>query len=144
MRKCVLLLSLAAATTGCSQATLQASYVPNPVLLGPVDRVGGRPGATAPTTLRRIETEVNDFASVETNQKKVGNTVIVTQKTTAYHAGSGVVTSELLVGTEGRAERDVRVDGIPLGAWAWIAGGTVMAERWVGLRGRVVEVRRGR
>jgi hypothetical protein len=145
MRRRVLFLLFVAPVAGCAPATLQASHVPNPVLLGPVDRVGGHSAAeTATTTLGRVDAEVNDFVSVDTDQKRFGNTVVVTQKTTASHSGSGVLTNAVLLGTEGRADRDVRVDDVPMGAWAMIAGGSAMAERWVGLRGRVVEVRRDR
>lgn len=127
------------------QATLQASYVPNPVLLGPVDRVGGHRATEAETkALARVDTEVDDFVSVTTDQKQVGDTVVTTRTTTAFHSGSGVVTNAVMLGTEGRPERDVRVDAVPVGAWAVIVATGAMAERWVGLRGRVVEVRRER
>lgn len=145
MRNFALLLLFAVPSAGCTQATLQASHVPNPVLLGPVDRVGGhRATEVATRALSQVDTEVNDFVSVTTDEKKVGNTVQVTRTTTALHSGSGVVTSAVMLGTEGRPERDVRIDAVPVGAWAVIAGGAAMAERWVGLRGRVVEVRRER
>jgi hypothetical protein len=146
MRKCVLtLVVFAAASAGCAPATLQASYVPNPVLLGPVDRVGGhRATDTRATAVGRVDSEVNDFVSVSTDQKQVGNTVVTTRTATALHTGAGDLTNAVLLGTQGRAERDVRIDTVPVGAWAVIAGGAALAERWVGLHGRVVEVRRDR
>ncbi len=73
-----------------------------------------------------------------------GNTVVTTTSVAASSQRSGVMTSAVLVGTEGRADRDVRVDEVPAGAWAFVAGGSVVTEHWVGFRGRVVEVRHGR
>ncbi|CAN5924610.1 hypothetical protein BH11MYX4_BH11MYX4_50790 [soil metagenome] len=46
--------------------------------------------------------------------------------------------------TEGRAERDVHVDGIPAGAFVMVAGTSVLVATWVDVGGHVVEVRRGR
>lgn len=139
------LVAFAAVSAGCAPATLQAPYVPNPVLLGPVDRVGGHRAAdTRATTLGRVDTEVNDLVSVSTDQKQVGNTVITTRTASAMHTGTGELTNAVLVGTQGRAERDVRVDTVPVGAWAMVGGGAALAERWVGLHGRVVEVSHAR
>jgi hypothetical protein len=58
--------------------------------------------------------------------------------------GSGRVTTRVLQTTEGRADRDVRVDQIPAGAYLMFAYGVAMSSRWVGIEGRTVEVRRDR
>ena len=142
MRKVALLLAAAACSTACAPATLEAAYVPNPVLLGPVDRVGGHRGEGK--TLQPVNAEVNDFVSVSTSTNRVGNTTYTTTTTGIVHNGGGQVTSAVLAGTQGRAERDVRVDGLPAGAWAFVGGGSAMTNRWVGLEGRIVEVRRDR
>lgn len=143
MRRITLLLAAASCAAACTPATLEAAYVPNPVLLGPVDRVGGH-RAVDTKTLQQVEVEVEDFVSVTTKSKEVGGQTVTTQTTIAIHEGSGLVTAAVLDGTQGRPERDVRIDEIPAGAWAVIAPGSAMASRWVGLRGHVVEVRHDR
>ncbi|CAN5924177.1 hypothetical protein BH11MYX4_BH11MYX4_64560 [soil metagenome] len=141
MRRAALLLSVAA-SAGCAPATLEAAYVPNPVLLGPVDRVGGHRGAGK--TLQPVNAEVNDFVSVSTSTQQVGSTTYTTRSTTIIQNGGGQVTAAVLDGTQGRPERDVRIDGVPAGAWTFFAGGSAMTNRWVGLEGRIVEVRSDR
>jgi hypothetical protein len=44
---------------------------------------------------------------------------------------------------ESRADRDARIDDISTGAWAYIMVGAAAQHRWVGIKGRVVEVSRG-
>ena len=51
---------------------------------------------------------------------------------------------ELLVHTEGRADRDVRVKKLPVGAWAFVWSGAAAASQWAGIKADVVEVPRDR
>ncbi len=128
---------------GCAPTVLEAPLVPNPVLIGPIDRVGGR-GKAQTRTVGKIKAETSDFVAVSQDETRTGNTVVVTRTTTFISEGSALVTQKVLERTEGRPDRDVRVDELPVGAWAFFLGGSAMASRWAGLEGRVVEVRHGR
>ncbi len=133
------------ASVGCGYTTLEASRVPNPVTLGPVDRVGGhRSSDGTETTVRTVSTKVRDYVSVSTDEKRYGNTVVVTQTTNVTKIGNGQVTSDLMDATEGRPQRDVRIDGVGVDGDIFIAYGLVIKDQNVGLKGRVVEVRRDR
>lgn len=131
------------ASCGCTYATLEVSHVPNPVLLGPVDRIGGHRAGDA-KTVSSLDAEVSDFATATNKSTTVGNTVVTWQETKGVSVQAARVTKDVLGQTEGRADRDVRIERIPVGAWLFFAGGTAMADRWVGLHGQVVEVRHGR
>lgn len=124
---------LAAGLAGCHPSTLEAPLVPNPVLLGPVDRVGGH-RADSGRTLRSIEGEASDRVS---SSKDAASGV---RTTTAIHEGSGSIATQILQATEGRSDRDVRIDAVPAGAYAMVSSGSFYASQWVGLKARVVEV----
>jgi hypothetical protein len=128
------LLLLAGAAVGCVQSTLEAPAVPNPVLLGPVDRVGGhRAGQERAVGL--IDGEASDDASSSTSAG------VATAQ--AKHVGSGAIMEQIVEATRGRPERDVRIDDIPAGAWARVTDGSTTLKQWVGIKARVVEVSRG-
>jgi hypothetical protein len=120
---------------GCAPSTLEAPLVPNPVLLGPVDRVGGH-RAGQDRTLGTIEGE----ASSSFSASRSGGV----QTASAFHQGASAIAADVLATTQGRPERDVRIDEIPAGAYAFVGGGAAFASQWVGLKARVVEVPRGR
>lgn len=137
------LLAVSLALGGCSPVTLDVPRVPNPVTLGPVDRIGGH-RAGGEKAVATLDTEANDFVAASTTEKEVGNTVVRETRTTVASVGSPAVAKDILVRTEGRADRDVRADAVPVGSYVFIASGTGMRSRWVGIRGRVVEARHDR
>lgn len=129
-----------ATMTGCSAITnLSAERVPTPVLLGPVDRVGGH-RAGGERTVAHLSKEVTDVVQVSTSSARYGNTVVVKREYTAMTTGSGEVSREILSLTKGQADRDVRVDALPAGAYVLWFGGYAMGNVWVGVEGDVVEV----
>ena len=132
---------LAAVSLGCTHSTLEVSHVPNPVLIGPVDRVGGHRAVDA-KTVAVLDEEVLDTVSASTKSERIGGMTLRTTEVSAKSTQGSAISRSVLSKTEGRAERDVRVERLPVGAWAMILGGTGLAERWVGIRGQVVEVRR--
>jgi hypothetical protein len=133
--------ALGAASAGCTHATMEVSHVPNPVLLGPIDRVGGHRGTTA-KMVNMVNEEVSDFVAASSSQKQTGNVVVTTTTTTALSFDASIVAHHLLDRTEGRADRDVRVDRLGVGAWSLVTFWSVMMNRWVSINGPVVEVRR--
>jgi hypothetical protein len=125
--------------SACSPTTLDAAGATSPVLLGPIDRVGGhRAGAGQERTVQRIEGEVMDFASATTETK--GN--VQTTTSTSIRTDSSVLDIQISNATDGRPERDVRIDQVEAGAYALVGSGSAFAKQWVGMKARVVEVRR--
>lgn len=139
--------ALAIMSGGCAPAILQAGYVPNPVLLGPVDRIGGHRGGRD-VALQTFEIEADGPTSTSKETRQVGGKPEVTRRIVGSMLGERAVTNALLGMTEGRSERDVRVDEVPAGAYAWVTFNgvvpLVITERWVDVSGRVVQVRRDR
>lgn len=135
--------ALLIAATGCTSARLEVTHVPNPVLLGPVDRIGGH-RAAATAALQTFELDADGPIVTNTEHKQVGKTVERTRRIVGGPGSTHAFTNALLEMTEGRAERDVHVDGIPAGAFVMVAGTSVLVATWVDVGGHVVEVRRGR
>lgn len=143
-RKCLFsaLIVAALAQTGCgAYATMEMpTSLRTPVTLGPVHRIGG--GTTGhETTVANIDAEASDFAAATENRERVGNTEIVTRETTRITTTALGAYELVRARTEGKDDRDVRVDGFGVGAYAFIASGAAIVERWVKLNARVVEVR---
>ena len=135
--------AVAMAMTGCSETTMQVQGCPNPVLLGPVDRIGGH-RASPTKAVATAKLEVEDFASASSKTEHG----VTTRTTSAASIGTEGVGLVLVEKTEGRRDRDVRVRKLPVGAWAWMlignAQSSAAANAWVGLEADVVEVSRGR
>ena len=143
MTKYALLLVLAA-SAGCAPATLQAAYLPNPVLLGPVDRIGGH-RASREATLHTFEIEADGPITRSKETKEIGGEPQVTRRIVGTPLGQRAVTNALLGMTEGRSDRDVRVEKVAAGAYVQVIFNGVFVwiipSRWVDVSGRVVQVR---
>ncbi|MBX3190059.1 MAG: hypothetical protein KF819_23740 [Labilithrix sp.] len=136
----VALLALGAlALAGCGGTTLQITSCPNPVLLGPVDRVGGHRAERA-ASRGHVSVEAEDWMTASTETKGRVTTATVSGASDKAE-GAGLM---LLAKTEGRKDRDVRVAKLPVGAWAWILTTGAGTSSWAGLEADVVEVRRDR
>ena len=134
MRLLPLLLPLSlAASAGCGGAVMAAPRTAAPVLLGPVDRVGGHrappDGANAPIV---GATTGDGFALLN-----FGPYVYVER----YDTGTVPATNALLDATEARADRDVHVTSLKSGGWGVVLGGVSWQDS-AKLRGTVVKVDR--
>jgi hypothetical protein len=89
-----------------------APRVPTPVLLGPVDRVGGHRADEGAKAVGQFGTSVDQTASYSRSETKVGNTVYVRQEATFSRDGTGKLSVQLLRAAEGRGDRDARVEGL--------------------------------
>lgn len=143
MQRLAFLAGLLVAASGCTAARLEVSHVPNPVLLGPVDRIGGHRAADT-AALETFELDSDGPVVTNTEHKAVGPRVETTRRIVGGPRGTHGFTNALLGMTEGRGERDVHVDGIPAGSFLMFVGTNVVIESWVDVGGRIVEVRRGR
>lgn len=142
----VALFSFAIGAAGCVPATLQAPYTPNPVLLGPVDRVGGHRAAPQ-ATLTSFEIESDGPTTTSEETRLVGGKRQVTRRIVGSQGAERAVTNAVVGMTEGRSERDVHVDEIPAGSYVFVYSSGIIpivcVARWVDVSGHVSEVRRG-
>jgi hypothetical protein len=128
----------ASLSVGCApESTVSAPRVPVPVLLGPVDRIGGHPGGSdaddQPST--QFSVEVEDFAGVSRDQKQTGNLVITRTTTTKLHDGAAKVSAAVLGVTDAQHDHDVHVRRLRAGAWVWITPdcASMMRDAWIDL-----------
>lgn len=133
--------ALAAALTalaGCgTPGSLEVPRCPNPVLLGPVDRIGGHRAAPA-TFVRRVEGAVEDRLPDAT----ADGDALATMRGHRPSDDAKALTEKVLYATEGRGDRDVRVDGIEAGAYVYFHIPIGRVSRWTHLNAKVVEVRK--
>lgn len=131
-------LAALAALAGCSTpGSLEVPRCPNPVLLGPVDRIGGHRAEPA-TFVRRVEGAVRDGLPRPTADEDAMAEVLGRRASDDAKA----LTEKVLYATEGRGDRDVRVDGIEAGAHVIFLIPIVAVSRWTRLNAKVVEVRK--
>ena len=125
---------LAAGAMACSaESQISAPRVPVPVLLGPIDRVGGHRGEGEGITSVRVEVE--DFFAESTTREEIGNTVYVTQTTEVMHEGSGKLSHRILEATGAKHDKDVHIRTI--GTGAWVGGGK--RDEWVEVEATVTK-----
>jgi hypothetical protein len=122
---------LAVGPVACVPASIEAPRCPNPVLLGPIDRVGGH-RAGREVSLGKVRGEAFLTGGI-TSREGVRGALAVPAP------GAVELSAKILETTGGRAERDVRVDRIVAGSNVVFFGG-VLANRWVSVKGHVVEV----
>jgi hypothetical protein len=124
----------AAGAMACSaESQISAPRVPVPVLIGPVDRVGGHRGEGEGITSVRVEVE--DFLAVSTSREVIGNMVYETRTTERMHEGSGKLSHRILEATGAKHDKDVRIRTIGTGAWA----GSGKRDEWVEVEATVAK-----
>lgn len=125
--------ALAVAATGCrwKQVTATCANVPNPVLLGPVDRVHGHHAASAQAT-GHVDAEVAETI-VSSSHDNVTSTA-------RERDGANKVSFAVVSTTQGRKNEDVRLDGVRAGSWVFIPLAAVKNKFWVGVSGDAVTV----
>lgn len=125
---------LAVFAAGCTAESLvSAPRVPIPVLLGPVDRVGGHRGEGE--AVLSIGVDVDDLVGFATSRNRDGNTVYVTQTAFVRHDSDGALSYRILDATDAKHDKDVRVRKVGTGAWVWMTPdmGSMMRHEWIEL-----------
>lgn len=135
------LLSLAACTT--EPNWVGAPRVPTPVLLGPVDRVGGHRSDENAKAVGRFDTSVDQTASYSRSSTQIGNTVYVRTESSSSRDGTGKLSVELLRASEGRRDRDARVRSVDLSSFLILTSTYGASELSVGVAGKVVPAQGG-
>ncbi len=109
MRLLVLLSALSLATTACGGSVMTAQRTASPVLLGPVDRVGGHrasPQRSGEATLK-TSTEAGVYMHA------YGTYFMASH----FDSGSTPATLSLLDATSGKDDCDVHVSNLTAGGW---------------------------
>lgn len=127
--------------TGCARpGSLEVPRCPNPVLLGPIDRVGGHRATAANSTnvTGRIRANVTDYVAKPSAEDEELSDLLGSRPSNAARA----LTVQVLNATGGRADRDVRVDSIEAGALVMFVIPFVAMSHSTKLDAKVVEVRK--
>lgn len=129
------LIALSSLTAGCAaQENWISPQVKTPVLISRVDRIGGHRAADRVETLADVDEEVPDFFTAST--EKHGNVQVT--RVSSSHSSSILLTAAIERATAKRDDVDVHVDRLHAGSYAFVAGGSVVSQKWVGVRGRAV------
>ncbi|HEU4404547.1 MAG TPA: hypothetical protein VFS43_04565 [Polyangiaceae bacterium] len=120
-----------------------APRVPTPVLLGPVDRVGGHRADAGGKAVGQFGTSVDQTASYSRSETQVGTTVYVREERTASRDGTGKLSVHLLRAAEGRGDRDAHVKSLDLSSFILITASYGFSELSVGVSGEIVPAKGG-
>ena len=120
----------AALSTGCSGSVVSAPRVPVPVLLGPVDRVGGHRGEGP--VVAPFSVEIEDFVSASRNTQRVGSQLVTTTTRSFSHEGTGKFSFLVLSSTNAQHDKDVHIRRLDTGAWFWVTPdlASMMLKQW--------------
>lgn len=134
-------LVLVLGVTGCSRAgSLEVPRCPNPVLLGPIDRVGGHraTAANGANGTGRIHATVDDYIAKPSAEDDELSDLLGTRPSNDARA----LTVKVLNATGGRADRDVRVEAIEARALVFFLIPSLVMSHSTKLTAKVVEVRK--
>jgi hypothetical protein len=135
--RCWFLVGVVAFAQGCATPEwVSAPKSPNPVLLGPVDRIGGHRSEAA-VAVGSIDVEVSQTASAETKNGQV-------VRSEASATDLGAVSAAINEQAQFRSALDVRVQRIDAGGWVMMTGTYVSGAKWVRVQGAVARVRGAR
>jgi hypothetical protein len=120
-----------AACSACGPGpAMTFSNVPNPVLLGPVDRVRG---ASRPTRFAGgFEVDVEQGAYMASSRYSTSSR--------AWNDSPRKASFEALEATNARADRDIRLDKVKAGSWFHCFLTTFWLSQWVEAHGETQEV----
>ncbi len=130
--------ALLAAGTGCAYRQVDATCanVPNPVLLGPVDRVRGHHAPENAPKVAEVDEEVAEALTTSSHQE--GDYDVTT--TSHTREGANKISFAVVDATQGQKTEDVRVTDLHAGAWVFFPLAAVKNKFWVGVEGDAVKV----
>lgn len=130
--------ALLAAGTGCAWKQVEGtcSNVPNPVLLGPVDRVKGHQAQATAPKIGEVDEEVAE--AITTSQHQEGDYDVTTNSD--VREGANKISFAVVEATQGQKTADVRMTDLYAGAWVFIPLAAVKSKFWVGVEGDAVKV----
>jgi hypothetical protein len=126
-------LGLVLSPAACAYESMAtAAGVSVPVLVGPVDQIGGGPSA-GDDDGPRFDAKVDRSFTASSSQTTTGNVTVTTTTYRYLSTGSGVVDSKIHDASAGARDRVVRVDKLRVNAYS----GFFYSAAWIGTRVRV-------
>ncbi len=109
--------------SGCAETTFEVPKTPNPVMLSPVDRIGGHVADPTDKSVGYVMGQVQFLSVAKTSQQKQGSVTV--QKTEGYdeRLTVGPFLKSVLEKTDGQDERTVRIRKVMIAAYLFHIGG---------------------
>lgn len=123
-----------AAGSGCAfESIATANRVPVPVLVGPVEQIGGAPREHAVDDGPRFDIKVDRTITASSSSQTSGNVTVTTTSSSSLTTGAGVVDAKVRMAANGAKDRLVHVDQLRVNSYS----GFFYSAAWVSSRVRV-------
>jgi hypothetical protein len=124
--------------SGCAETTFEVPKTPNPVMLGPVDRIGGRVADPGEKSLGLVLGKAEFVSVANTTTEKHGKVTV--QKTEGYSSKvtAGPFIKSVLEKTDGQDERTVRLGKLMVMGYFLHIGGYAELKQQITAAGDVV------
>jgi hypothetical protein len=120
------------ASVGCAyETTATANRVPVPVLVGPVERIGG--GAEQSEDGPEFDVKVDRRFTASSSTQNYGSYSVTTTTTSHTQDGAGKVDAQIRRASDGKIDRLVRIDQVKVNAYS----GFFYSAAWISSRVRV-------
>ncbi|MBK6922624.1 MAG: hypothetical protein IPH07_34865 [Deltaproteobacteria bacterium] len=128
------LLILTALAGACAfESTATAHRVPVPVLVGPVEQIGGAPRPSSADDGPQFDIKVDRTVTASSSSQTSGNVTVTTTTATASTAGAGLVDARVRLAANGAKNRLVRVDQLRVNSYS----GFFYSAAWISSRVRI-------
>lgn len=136
MRRCnpLLLLALAPCLGACAfESVATANRVPVPVLVGPVEQIGGSAHDRSDDDGPTFDIKVDRTVSASSSSQTSGNVTVTTTSASSLTTGAGVVDAKVRLAAKGAKDRMVHVDKLRVSSYS----GFFYSAAWVSSRVRL-------
>ena len=131
-------LSCALLAGGCAfESTATANRVPVPVLVGPVEQIGGGPAARADADARSFDVKVDRRFTASSSSQTSGNVTVTTTTTSHVQHGAGIVDANVRLAARGAKDRLVHVDQLRVNSYSGFFYSAAWLTSRVRLKGHV-------
>lgn len=128
------LLSFTALAGACAfESTATAHRVPVPVLVGPVEQIGGAPRPSSADDGPSFDIKVDRTVTASSSSQTSGNVTVTTTTATASAAGAGLVDARVRLAANGAKDHLVRVDTLRVNSYS----GFFYSAAWISSRVRL-------
>ncbi|MFO0635752.1 MAG: hypothetical protein U0168_23170 [Nannocystaceae bacterium] len=120
-------------TSGCAfESIATANRVPTPVLVGPVEQIGG--GATVDRTDGpEFDIKVDRTVTASSSSQTSGNVTVTTTSASSLVTGAGVVDAKMRLAAGGAKDRLIHVDRVRVNSYS----GFFYSAAWISSRVRL-------
>jgi hypothetical protein len=132
-------LAAALLTAGCAfESTATANRVPVPVLVGPVEQIGGGPSEHgADEDARSFDVKVDRRFTASSSSQTSGNVTVTTTSTSHVQQGAGLVDANVRLAANGAKNRLVHVDRLRVNSYSGFFYSAAWLTSRVRLKGHV-------